>query len=99
MKLIKDLEAEELPFINAKVGGSLIDFEKIPSTVTYGAYRRNSVIGSIGPMPISKNQSVSMMWETGKAVVSVAESNFCNFDGSDCYTARTLPVIFSISAN
>jgi len=27
MTLIKDLDGDELPFINAKIGGNLIDFE------------------------------------------------------------------------
>ena len=80
MHLIKDLSDDERPFINGKIGGNLIDFEKISSTTYYSAYKRNSVLGAIGEVPISKNQSVSMMWETGKSVISLPEANFCNFN-------------------
>jgi hypothetical protein len=93
------LEVEELPFINGKIGMSLINFDQIKHTVSYGGYRRNSVIGAIGPMPITKNTSISMMWETGKSVIQNTEANFCNYDESDCYTARTLPVIFNVSSH
>ena len=78
---------------------SLINFDQIKHTVSYGGYRRNSVIGAIGPMPITKNTSISMMWETGKSVIQNTEANFCNYDESDCYTARTLPVIFNVSSH
>lgn len=40
-----------------------------------------------------------MMWETGKALVSKQESTFCNFNQSDCYQAKSIPVIFDISEN
>ena len=38
-----------------------------------------------------------MQWETGKATVSAMDSTFCNFDQSDCYQAKSLPVIFDVS--
>ena len=38
-----------------------------------------------------------MQWETGKATVSHQESTFCNFDQTDCYAAKSIPVIFGVT--
>lgn len=40
-----------------------------------------------------------MQWETGKAAISHIESTFCNYDQTDCYQAKSVPVIFDISDN
>ena len=46
MSLIKDLESDELPFINAKVGGNLIDFEEtVPSNMGFRSWDRNTILG------------------------------------------------------
>ena len=72
MGLIKDLDSDELPFINAKIGDNLIDFEFGASSTTYfSAYSKNGVRGQIGENSISKSQNVTMMWETGNAAVAL----------------------------
>lgn len=38
-----------------------------------------------------------MQWEVGKAVISDVESKFCNYDKTDCYSSKSVPVIFEIS--
>jgi len=44
--LIKDLAADELPFINAKVGGSLMDFEfNVDSGTSYAHWAKNRATG------------------------------------------------------
>ena len=46
MTLIKDLEDDELPFINARIGGNLIDFEnRVDSNTTFSNNALNSVKG------------------------------------------------------
>jgi hypothetical protein len=46
MGLIEDLATDELPFINAKVGGNLLDFEfGADSTSYFSAYSKNRVRG------------------------------------------------------
>jgi hypothetical protein len=40
-----------------------------------------------------------MMWETGKAWVQDAMATHCSVDGTDCYQAKSVPVIFGMSAN
>ena len=40
-----------------------------------------------------------MQWETGRATVSHDESYFCNFDQSECYYAKSIPVIFDMSSH
>ena len=88
-----------MQFINVKVGGSLLDFEgTVTHETTYSSYNRNRARGQVGELPIG-NHDVSMMWETGKAFVIDQEATHCNFDGSDCYQAKSVPVIFDISAN
>ena len=100
MTLIKDLEDDELPFINARIGGNLIDFEnRVDSNTTFSNNALNSVKGQIGEGSISKSQNITMMWEIGNAEISNEESLTCNFDMSNCYQAKSLPVIFEISEN
>ena len=40
-----------------------------------------------------------MMWETGQAATALAESKVCNFNQSECYQAKSLPVVFNLSHN
>lgn len=100
LHLIKDLDGDEMPFINTKIGGNLIDFEfAVDSKTEYNPWTRNRARGQIGENTISKKQDITMMWETGKAVVASHESTFCSFDQTDCYQAKSIPVIFDISEN
>lgn len=100
LTLIKDLDTDEFPFINAKVGGNLIDFEfSVDSTTSWNNWVLGSSRGQIGEGTISKNQNITMMWETGRAAISVPESLFCDFNQTNCYQAKSLPVIYNISSN
>jgi hypothetical protein len=47
MTLIKDLDGDELPFINAKIGGNLIDFEDlgVTSETDFGDWKLNTARG------------------------------------------------------
>jgi len=100
MTLIKDLDTDEFPFINAKVGGNLIDFEyNEDSDSTWSNWVLGSTRGQIGENTISKNQNITMMWETGKSAVALSQSLFCDFDQTNCYQSKSLPVIYNISAN
>jgi hypothetical protein len=64
--LIEDLESDEMQFINAKVGGTLLDFEfMVDETTSYASYQRNKAIGQVGELPIGESYNVSMQWETG----------------------------------
>jgi hypothetical protein len=97
MTLIKDLDNDEYPFINAKIGGNLIDFEfSEDSESTWSNWVLGSARGQIGENTVAKNQNITMMWETGKSAVAVAESLFCDF-ANTCYQAKSLPVIYNIS--
>ena len=49
MNLIKDLESDEFPFINARIGGNLVDFEDtVASDTGFHSFWRNTVSGQIG---------------------------------------------------
>jgi len=86
MTLIKDLDGDELPFINAKIGGNLIDFEnRVDSETSFSNWKLNTARGQIGENTVSKSQNITMMWETGQSAVALAESLFCNYDQSHCY--------------
>jgi len=64
--LIKDLENDEMPFINAKIGESNVDFEDlIDYDDTYSGYYRNKVRGQIGELPAGEIYNISMLWEVG----------------------------------
>jgi hypothetical protein len=44
--LIQDLDSDEYPFINTKLGGSLLDFEfNVDDTTTFNKYAKNRVVG------------------------------------------------------
>jgi hypothetical protein len=100
MGLIEDLDTDEIPFINAKVGDNLLDFEfGADSTTLFAGYSKNRVRGQVGENTISKNQNLTMMWETGNAAVALQEATFCDFDQTSCYQGKSVPVIFNISSN
>lgn len=40
-----------------------------------------------------------MQWETGQAFIKEQEATHCSFDGTQCYKAKSVPVIFGMSAN
>ena len=99
-QLITDLSSDEMPFINTKIGGSLMDFElDITAETTFTSYSRNKARGQVGELPISGAFNLTMQWETGQALVLTQEATHCSYDNSTCYQAKSVPVIFSTSAN
>lgn len=98
MNLIKDLKTDELPFINTKIDNSLMDFEfhvDYDQKIHWNGHNR--LTGQVGNQPVKKTQEVNMLWETGRAVKSENVLKTCSYDNTDCYEARTVPVIFDIS--
>lgn len=70
LNLIKDLDGDELPFINARIGGNLIDFEdRVDSETRFSNWMLGTARGQIGEGTISNNQNITMMWETGNAAI------------------------------
>jgi hypothetical protein len=68
MSLIQDLESDEMPFINVKIGGVLMDFENsVDFDFTPYHYSRNNVKGRVGDQKPSKSNDLSMLWEIGNA--------------------------------
>jgi hypothetical protein len=68
--LIQELSSDEMQFINAKIGGSLLDFEfNVDDTTTFSGYYRNKAMGQIGELAIGESHDISMQWETGQAFV------------------------------
>jgi hypothetical protein len=98
--LISGLDTDEMLFINAKIGGSLLDFEgEVDDTTRFSVYRRNKVRGQVGEIPAGQTFNISMQWETGRAWVLKQEATFCSYDNQTCYQARSVPVIFDTSAS
>lgn len=92
--LIEDLASDEMPFINAKIAGSRLDFEDNVSFETHMSHWwENSVRGYVGDQPISHNQAIEMLWETGHAIKHLTRNMHCSYDESDCYEVRTVPAI------
>lgn len=79
--LIKDLDQDEMQFINAKLGNSLLDFEfNVDYDTTFSQLSRNRVIGQVGELPAGASYNLSMQWETGRAAVQKVEATHCSFD-------------------
>jgi hypothetical protein len=96
INLIQDLPQDEMHFINAKIGGALMDFEGfVDFDRSYSKWYRNQVSGRVGDQPPSASHNMSMLWEIGHSNIQKQESLTCSYDNSTCYQAKTVPVIFS----
>lgn len=99
MNAITITDEEEMPFVNAKIGGAIVDFEgTVNSTTPFPGYVWNRVRGKVTEQAVSNSSSVAMLWETGNADHH-PYAKHCNFNASYCYTARTVPVIYSMNQN
>ena len=98
MNKIVDLRSDEMPFINTKLGEALIDFEDYvnPDTYVRGWYQ-NQVKGRVGDQPIKRDLPVTMLWETGHANKNPAIMKYCNYEATDSYESKTVPVIYDMS--
>ena len=90
-------ENANIKFENFKIGGHSLDFE-LDDFAAYRAYNLNKARGQVGELPIGTHD-ISMQWKTGQASVLDQNSMTCTFDGSSCYQAKSVPVIFGMSAN
>jgi hypothetical protein len=69
-KLVEDLQEDEMYFINAKIGGVLLDFEETvasdDSIGGYGGIAYWQVVGQVGELPAGKlYDDFTMLWEVG----------------------------------
>jgi len=98
--VIQDLTQEDMPFINARIGGALIDFEdSVTFETSFSHWNKNRVRGEVGELPIAENHTLAMMWETGLSDIVEHTAKYCNFDNSTCYYAKTVPVVFGVTEN
>jgi len=98
--LIEDLQPDAKHFINAKIGGALMDFEStITHETSYSHYYRNHIKGRVGDQNPNEDHSVSMLWETGNTQLQPAEALHCNVAEDKCYKAKTVPVIHDMSSH
>jgi hypothetical protein len=68
--LIDELEDDEMPFINAKIGESNVDFEyTVEPDDSYSSMYKNQVRGQIGELPAGEIYNISMLWEVGRSDV------------------------------
>lgn len=95
-----DLLSDEMAFVNAKIGGALLDFEfNVDFEDTYSHYHKNSVKGRSGDQPPSAQHDISMLWEIGNSKINHGEALHCSYDNSTCYYAKTVPVIHDMTTN
>jgi hypothetical protein len=102
--LIKGLQEGDMPFVNARIGGALMEFttsvgandEYVSFETSFSNWNKNRVRGSVGDLPISDKHAVSMLWETGQASMIDHAALWCNYDGESCYYAKSVPVITSL---
>ena len=53
--------------------------------------------GKVDELDVSKDNDISMQWETGTSQVHAYTSKTCSFDMKACYRAKVLPTIKSVS--
>ena len=100
MAIIGDIDSDEKPFVNFKVDESLFEFDSDvvnADTPIYG-WTENRVPGTVGALP-NGNHELRMSWENGYAKLVEETALHCNYDQSDCYYAKTVPVIKEMSSN
>jgi len=97
MNKIKDVASDDLPFVQAKIGAANINFEGyVASDKSFRGWYNNPVRGIVGDQKIAKDLDVKMLWETGYAIHDEVTMKTCTYDLSECYTAKTVPAIYSI---
>jgi hypothetical protein len=52
----------------------------------------------VGDQPISTNHPVTMLWETGHAIKDPLTNGYCNYENTECYESKTVPVIYDMSS-
>lgn len=98
MNRIKDVASDDLPFVQAKIGLANINFEGyVASNTGFRGWYNNNVRGIVGDQKISNDLDVKMLWETGYAIHDPVTMRTCDYAGTTCYTAKTVPAIYSIS--
>jgi len=86
-----------MPFTNAKIGNAALDFsDDVNASTVYNNYNWNRARGVVTDQPNSNDSSVSMLWESGNALISPGAKT-CSFDNTTCYKVKTVPVIKSVS--
>ena len=104
-KIDSDLPTDEMPFINCKIGNTLINFEDSYSRGSAFAGRdkvtrhwgQKQIFGRVGDQPIKKSYPITMLWETGYADKNPTTMEYCNYEGTECYESMTIPVIYEIN--
>jgi hypothetical protein len=97
MSRVKDVDSDNLPFVQAKIGAANINFEGyVASSTGFRGWYPNSVRGKVGDQKIAKSLPVKMLWETGYAIDDQVKMQYCNYDATDCYHAKTVPAIYEV---
>jgi hypothetical protein len=100
MGVITGLLSDELPWINVKIGGALLDFdEQADFDIAINNWNVNIISAIVGDQPISPSQPVNMLWETGQAETKHHKMLHCSYNNQTCYYAKTVPVIYGLSSN
>jgi len=95
-----DIEAGDAPLVNSKIDGSLVQFgAEVTDDYSFGHYTRNWFPTTIGDQPISNSSLPTMEWFTGANSEIPEEIWHCSYDNETCYRAKTVPVIYDISAD
>jgi dissimilatory sulfite reductase (desulfoviridin) alpha/beta subunit len=86
-----------MPFVNGKIGESIIDFEDtIYFDTIWTSYSRGHARGRITDTVRGYGEP-SFLWDIGRALQQEAEIKHCTFDMKECYKAKVVPVIYDIS--
>jgi len=94
----QNLAADEFPIIHAKIGLGRLDFVGFIDKNEYlDDWNLEEIRGSVEEQFIAADNDLLLQWEVGASQVAKVMATTCSFDGSDCYKARILPVITSVS--
>jgi hypothetical protein len=94
------LKTGDAPLVNSKIDGSLVEFgPAVTDDYSFGHYTRKWFPTTTGDQPISNSSLPTMEWFTGANSEIPGEIWHCSYDNETCYRAKTVPVIYDISAD
>lgn len=91
------MESDSLPFVDIRLGDTQLDLEgRYTASSSFVAWQKDKVRGKVKNTETGKT-SMKLQWETGSSKKS-SETQHCNFDLTECYESKLVPVIDNISS-
>lgn len=89
----------EMFFTKATINEQTLDFENYDTSSYLSGYTKNVVKGIARESLPSKDSPVYFQFKAGNTMNDPTLSKVCNIYNTDCYAAKVVPIIKSVSAS